>query len=761
MSLGRHAYRHALHPSSTNRIDHVWISEELLASTFRRFATSQRRYESRVPGPLEARRRLAKRRNTALAGIAGSGPLEDIACLFGRNGREHMKWTDREERNVHPEAHDLPAFPLNPPEPPLPFYSENIPPMEFDTLNGIQGFPDVSQKTSREQVLKEFLKSRPSVTAIGIFVRQLNFDLQREPSYSRLILKHLLSRSANNESAMQKVVEFLDDPYLNTRGAGNYLCALEHTLSTAAIFGKQRVFDAVIRSLELGLLHPTELQDIIKTISDVKLKRSHGFTARNSRFLVRFHREMWDAIGSCDIYRHKDLSKDIVDAWLSILCERKTYDDFILAKDMILATQDPRSADCRWVPILIACWLKISAESRHSSNRLYIKELLGYFHPTATSEIIIRTTEYLVSTEMGCLLEWQRRLSELDNITSVVSSQIWVDARAQHTAESLGSAQGKNSTLSFRHQIVLRIWILRALSKYLPQGPLWRRGQRVTDSPIIDLCAIYESALDKGGYEDLLSSLMKDIHTLGIPSNGLLMSVVELKAAKRTTRAQRRTLEKLETTKVSFAEMFSDIHAYNASNTHFFSVYEKMARQIDVTDPSFVKHAIEIARDGNIQRIWTLIRLFRCHTPLKIAISNLWPRVPDPSEKALVRYNPEPRTALCPDPHLAVEMLHLFAVSLACSRNISPRRAYALVHWLYDFLMKHNAHVKPSLVRAMYHAGVLRFRRAGLNVAPTQYAYILDRVKEIETPEMVQALMEPPRVGESGKRSNMVWGQMT
>lgn len=72
----------------------MWISEDFLASTFRRFANGQqRRYESRVPGPLEARRRLAKRRNTALAGVAGPGPLDDIACLSGRNGRDHMKWT--------------------------------------------------------------------------------------------------------------------------------------------------------------------------------------------------------------------------------------------------------------------------------------------------------------------------------------------------------------------------------------------------------------------------------------------------------------------------------------------------------------------------------------------------------------------------------------------------------------------------------------------------------------------------------------------
>lgn len=91
MSFGRHAYRHALKPPASSASDHLWISDDLLAATFRRFANGQRRHGSCVPGPLEARRRLAKRRNTALAGIGGA---EDIACLFGRNGREHMKWTD-------------------------------------------------------------------------------------------------------------------------------------------------------------------------------------------------------------------------------------------------------------------------------------------------------------------------------------------------------------------------------------------------------------------------------------------------------------------------------------------------------------------------------------------------------------------------------------------------------------------------------------------------------------------------------------------
>lgn len=106
MSFGRHAYRSALKSPTTPINDHLWISDDLLAATFRRFANGQRRHGSCVPGPLEARRRLAKRRNTVFASI-GAGSPEDIACLFGRNGREHMKWTDYSWQSVPLEGQGM------------------------------------------------------------------------------------------------------------------------------------------------------------------------------------------------------------------------------------------------------------------------------------------------------------------------------------------------------------------------------------------------------------------------------------------------------------------------------------------------------------------------------------------------------------------------------------------------------------------------------------------------------------------------------
>ncbi|KAF2760742.1 hypothetical protein EJ05DRAFT_507998 [Pseudovirgaria hyperparasitica] len=57
--------------------DHIWISDELLADTFAHFTLRNRptkRYGSNVPGPLEARRRLDKRRHTSVASYGPSAP---------------------------------------------------------------------------------------------------------------------------------------------------------------------------------------------------------------------------------------------------------------------------------------------------------------------------------------------------------------------------------------------------------------------------------------------------------------------------------------------------------------------------------------------------------------------------------------------------------------------------------------------------------------------------------------------------------------
>ncbi|RDK38846.1 hypothetical protein M752DRAFT_286045 [Aspergillus phoenicis ATCC 13157] len=722
--------------------------EDFLASAFRRFANGQRRYESRVPGPLEARRRLAKRRNTALAGIAGTGPLDDIACLFGRNGREHMKWTTTTEGRKAKGSHfyQLSTPSPSPPPPPIPsaYNGDGVIEDEFALGRPSPGRPDMPpdgpDEVSRDQYLRRRLRECRTVEAVKRVVRQLDVDLLREPGYSRFIFDHLLSCSRRGELGVDELVSFLDDPQLNIRGARNYLTAVEHIASRGIRHGKWHpLFDNVVQALELGIVPPEELCAIIEAIA----KAAPAKTERKRQFpdtVTAMYQAMWDAIGRCDIYGHGDLDEGIVDAWLGALWERNVCDDLPLAKSILLAAQRLEPACCSWATLFLTRWLELPKKLRVGAGEVYASDILSSFKPDLATAAVISTTEFLASNKKDLLGRWHSCLLQTKDIPQLVSSKAWLDVRSRHDITE--------SSLSLQHQIILRIWALRTLSKGLSDGPLWRKDVRATDVPIRRLFGLYESINKNETREDMLSSLMKGIHDLGLPANGLLILAVDMKARNTLTKSARRTLTNMESSSnISFANIFANLDAYNASTPHFFAKFEQMTRQIDITSPDFISHGLDLARTGDSRSVWTLIRLLRSHTPLKIALSKSWIPIPDPSEKALVRYYPEPRTSDCPDPHAALEMIHLLAVSLACSRRLSPRRSYSLVHWLYVFLVKHNAPVKPAIARALYHAGVERFRREGLRVSLTQYAYIYDVVEEVEGSDVVENLMEPPRIG--------------
>ncbi len=73
MLLKRHVCRF---PTPLKTPDsHIWISETTLDNVIQRFsqARTQRRHVGLAPGPLEARKRAAKRRMMNLAKVGGGG----------------------------------------------------------------------------------------------------------------------------------------------------------------------------------------------------------------------------------------------------------------------------------------------------------------------------------------------------------------------------------------------------------------------------------------------------------------------------------------------------------------------------------------------------------------------------------------------------------------------------------------------------------------------------------------------------------------
>ncbi|USP73372.1 hypothetical protein yc1106_00646 [Curvularia clavata] len=93
------ACRRAVQSLQLPAAHHIWISDDLLALALNRFFPSscphQRRHGSHIPGPLEARRRAAKRRMTVSAGFHPQDSLQSLLnwnTLFGFRRDSQPAW---------------------------------------------------------------------------------------------------------------------------------------------------------------------------------------------------------------------------------------------------------------------------------------------------------------------------------------------------------------------------------------------------------------------------------------------------------------------------------------------------------------------------------------------------------------------------------------------------------------------------------------------------------------------------------------------
>jgi len=86
----------AVHRSQSSNHSALWITDDVLANAYHiffRVSQTRKRFGSSVPGPLEAQRRLAKRKLAGLAAAKGAVPF-DFGALFGNGppARHELRW---------------------------------------------------------------------------------------------------------------------------------------------------------------------------------------------------------------------------------------------------------------------------------------------------------------------------------------------------------------------------------------------------------------------------------------------------------------------------------------------------------------------------------------------------------------------------------------------------------------------------------------------------------------------------------------------
>lgn len=625
----------------------------------------------------------------------------------------------------------------------MPFYDGNLDPIEPHIPTVESEPPSNATHQSLEQLFDQFLeKDGWSIEDARDVTRRLRIDLQREPHYSRQIFDRLLARSTTGFS---QVIYFLDDPFLNTRGSGNYVAAVEFVQAKTKRLNRTAVLNSVNRALELGLVPTDEICLIVNALPKFLIQRQKTLAEWDQKALLKHYRAMWKAIGRCNILGHRDLEKRIVDAWVAELLRFKS---FRFAEEIIVATHNA-SSDSRWPSALIVAWLEDMEKLDAASCLSHPGMFLGRLDAEHATRCILHVTELLAlpgreKDERNHLLEtWRDCLLNFSNISAIASSDLWLNLPASYVEVPGTASRVKFST---PHQIILRLWSLRALSR--SEGPMYNQSPRATDRPISLLLGLYEMATQQSdGF--FLADLLSEIRSLDLPYNHLLLLAVDVKLRRITTKATRKTLERLETSQTALSDVWADQSTYKGIRIFFHGTFDQMFRRLDLTNPSTVQECLRLARVGDSRSVWSVLRLLRNHSPFKICLHKAWIPIPHPDEKALVRYHPEPRDSECPDPHAAVDFIHQLAVTFSCCHQLTPSRSFHLIHWLYDYLRRHGGPVYPSLVRAMYHAGVVRYRREGRRVSPTQYEYILWIVRKFEGEDVVRELTAAPRIGQS------------
>jgi hypothetical protein len=604
-----------------------------------------------------------------------------------------------------------------------------------------------------------------------------------------MIFNHLSSRSISSPHsllAFDELVQFLNDQTLNTTGAGNYQALVEH-LTNHEVDAIQRdiLLGAVARAVELGLVPGSELENIIRRLPDVRSAGKKLRYSGNSRELTNEYRRIWEALRSCSVLRLRDLQY-LLDAWFAELLAEKTpsEDSLLLAKELATAYHESIPAPSHWIPVLIYQCLRlpvpstlVGASSRDRKKVIaLIMDFLCQLDSDLASGYIIHISESLTFSQKDdeqrydMLSVWRECLASMSNAESFLSSRVWTEITR------INSPQGKELNCSMRHQIALRVWILSALRRSLSKSTPWRLQPLATDNAMLSLLKQFTLFTFNGHKpEFFFSNLTRAIQQLNVPCNHVLLITYALLNNKLVRNHMTRlAFEKLERSEMTLKDAAAHGWSFNSTKKYLFASHVQMIGRIDVTNSDFAENVIHMVEQNPLD-MNHLFRLLYFHLPLKTALVKAWRTDSKKKSDSKTNLGADPRleqTRTTPDmpaasttltapeadnsrksekkmrdyppiylhPEACVRLIHLFAIRFAMSKRLKARRAYRIVQWLQNFLITHHAPIRPSLARALYHCGVVRFHREGQRISKGQFSYIMKVVRQFEDPKITKAL---------------------
>ncbi|GAM34153.1 hypothetical protein TCE0_015r01544 [Talaromyces pinophilus] len=804
MSVGSHAYRHALQ-RAPSRLDYVWISDELLSSTFQRFVKGQRRYGSRVPGPLEASKRLAKRKNTALAVGGGSfDPAANVAHLFGANGTGHVRqWDDSPWSSRWPEPLELFSYSDQPPPPPNPSFLAQV-------ENSVEVLDDATEpQPSDNPTFASSLTKCRNIHDVREALEWYHVDIRHEPEYSRTIFNHFyqLITPENQASTVRGLLAFLDDSSLNIYGMGNYGELFER-LSNAgfdAVY-KMKLIDNATKAIGLGLVPVGEISRILNFLPASICGRDLPRHNWEIEPLAKAFDGIWASLQSCSVFKLYEIDHELLEPWVNQLMFLNDVRLLRLAKRILVAYHDSirslsYSMSLRALNVLsshnsveqgiLATYLGQALMRGDEASLSYAKDAILTYHryePVPSSSIADLLLQYLVNPQIPANLEGvvqvlpdllrqlhtdiateyivmiterltfaKREDPARDHAVKVLRNcLLHVDRPTILSAKGWSELKEDDSLRASKGlRVALRIWTWIALST-TPHRRLARPHsdhvhQKSVYAAGMSMLKLFDNVTTSVKWQshenrtELLPKLVAGLQQLDVPSNQVLKKVYALLSRKEITNLSTlQSFQKLEEGRMTLEQAALQRNVFNSTKSYLLSSHLRVIRNVDVTSPDFLDNMVEMIEKDN-SKIRDMIFLISLHTPLQVALAMASTpnagHIPNTKRVRAILRLESKGKQLYLEPNACVSFIHLLASSIAISDKVSPRAAFNLVTYLYYYLIKYNGPVKPNFVRAMYHCGITRFIENGLRVSGIQEGYILKVVQRHEEPEAARALM--------------------
>lgn len=587
----------------------------------------------------------------------------------------------------------------------------------------------------------DLLAQCQSLQGIRDLVLRLEINLLQEPAHSRRILKHLLSW----DSKGSELREFMLDGTLHTPGSGCFEELLQWLIAKPQSEAQLKsIYACIHQCLHLGLLSEQDIQMLLTKLANVEIDLQGSLMKfGDTEAIQNWYWMMADTLNTCPIFSLADLGEKCLQKWSFCVAEAPfalcALDTFRVLQQY-LATTNAFSFRVNTVRGLVKKWISYAqgAQKQHSpvlsqsQQESKVADFLTALQPSIAGKSMRHITEKLVRD----VLKGVRQPGAVDIWMQTLSRLPWWSAGTilQHRSwrQDLGE-EASACAFPLRQGIVVRLWTATCLTMQAPKARPLQELEKLTQL----LVRLFERQLKPG--EDLLAEIIFTLQSLPLPSPSVVLQLI-VKSSAGDLHVHG-SMEKLQADMLRISKsrtaVFKEDDVYKNAKINLNPCLRRLAERVNTDPEAFLQVARQLIMKDKLS-IKIITRILQHNMALNLSLAHAAnPTQKQPKTTTLSTTTASPSLT----PAIALNLVNSLARAFAISPVLTPRQSFRKVYWVYLHLHRYTrgSAIGPDFTRALWHAGVTRYKETG--TSPEKVGWILGKVREIEGAEVADRLL--------------------